>query len=430
MLKKLSKYVSQSVLGMIGVSVYILADTYFISRGFGSDGLAVLNLTLPIYGLIYAVGQMIGIGFSIIYSLAKAQGARSEALFMQGIRWCALFSIPFILIGIFSPDGLLRLFGADAALAQMGKNYIRLILCFSPVFMMNYIFTAFARNDNAPTLAMAGALAGSLYNIVFDYVFMFPLGLGYTGAAMATVGCPIVSMLICLLHFAGKENSVGFKMEKLSVSKLLKACSVGMSGFVGEFSSAVISAVFNFLMLNLVGNVGVAAYSVIANIALVCVCIFNGIAQGMQPLFSESYGHAHAKELRFLLRFGIGIVLTVAVFFQFLSFGFAAKLVSVFNTRGDLQLAAYAESGLRLYFLGFLGAGINIILIAYYSATGNARPVIIGSLLRGMIFISLFAILFARLFGVTGVWLSYIAAEAATLAVIAAMSHKKSLQSV
>ena len=77
MLKRFSKYVFQSVAGMIGVSVYVLADTFFISVYAGADGLAVLNLILPVYGLIYAIGSMIGIGSATRYGISKAKGEKA-----------------------------------------------------------------------------------------------------------------------------------------------------------------------------------------------------------------------------------------------------------------------------------------------------------------------------------------------------------------
>ena len=177
MLKRFSKYVFQSVAGMIGVSVYVLADTFFISVYAGADGLAVLNLILPVYGLIYAIGSMIGIGSATRYGISKAKGERADYYFTQAIAWSVLISIPFVLLGIFIPDKCLALLGADAGLVALGKTYLRIILIGTPFFMSNYSVTAFARNDNATSIAMAGSLAGSVWNIVFDYIFIFPAGL-------------------------------------------------------------------------------------------------------------------------------------------------------------------------------------------------------------------------------------------------------------
>ncbi|MEE1113909.1 MAG: MATE family efflux transporter, partial [Eubacterium sp.] len=313
MYKNAARYVSLSVAGMIGVSVYILADTFFISLGFGADGLAVLNMTLPIYGLIYAIGAMLGLGFAVDYSIRKAQKLKTDTIFMEAIFWSILISIPFVLIGIFSPDGILRLLGADAELAQMGKEYTRLILCGSPLFMCNYSFMSFCRNDNAPSYAMIGSIAGSMYNIVFDYVFMFVAGLGFTGAALATVGCPVVTMLFCTAHFRSGKNGVPFRIGKPSLRHLLRCSSVGMSGFIGDFANGVTTAVFNFVMLGLAGNVAVAAYGVIANIALVCISVNNGIAQGMQPLISKTFGKGEKENVAKLLKFGMIVMAATSV---------------------------------------------------------------------------------------------------------------------
>ena len=260
MLQKFFKYIFQSMAGMLGISVYILADTYFISVYSGADGLAVLNLILPVYGLIYAIGAMIGIGSATRYAIDRARGKSTSFYFLSAVTWDILISIPLVLAGIFIPDKILQLLGADAGLTALGKQYLRIILAASPFFMSNYAFTAFARNDSAPAIAMLGSIAGSMFNIVFDYVFMFPAGLGLTGAALATAFCPLVTMIICSTHYLGKHNQVGFHFRAPSLRHLIACCQLGVSAFVGEISSAVIAIVFNFLLLGLAGNVGVAAY--------------------------------------------------------------------------------------------------------------------------------------------------------------------------
>ena len=163
MLQKFFKYIFQSMAGMLGISVYILADTYFISVYSGADGLAVLNLILPVYGLIYAIGAMIGIGSATRYAIDRAQGKSASFYFLSAVTWDILISIPLVLAGIFIPDKILQLLGADAGLTALGKQYLRIILAASPFFMSNYAFTAFARNDSAPAIAMLGSIAGSMF---------------------------------------------------------------------------------------------------------------------------------------------------------------------------------------------------------------------------------------------------------------------------
>ena len=123
--------------------------------------------------------------------------------------------------------------------------------------MSNYTFTAFARNDGAPSTAMIGSICGSMFNIVFDYIFMFPAGLGFSGASLATAVCPTVTMAICTTHYRSHKNHVGFRWKKPSFSHLISCCQLGVSAFVGEMSSGVTAIVFNFLILGIAGNVGV-----------------------------------------------------------------------------------------------------------------------------------------------------------------------------
>ena len=244
MFKKFLKYISQSISGMIGVSVYILADTFFISYKCGADGLAVLNLILPVFGLVFAIGSMIGIGSATRYNISTAKGAPADYYFTQSIFWCLVCSIPFMLTGIFIPHKALALLGADAGLIRLGRSYMRIVLLFTPFFMANYTFTAFARNDHATSIAMIGSISGSFFNILFDYIFMFPLNLGFTGAALATALSPVVTMLVCTTHYLGKNNHVKFHWRTPSLHRIIGCCQLGVSAFFAEISSAVITIIF------------------------------------------------------------------------------------------------------------------------------------------------------------------------------------------
>lgn len=247
---------------------------FFISLYSGADGLTMLNLVIPIYGLMYAFGSMVGIGSAIRYALKKASGdENTDFYFTHALSWDLILSIPFILLGIFAPQWVLLLMGADARITELGIQYLRIILIGSPFFMMNYAFTAFARNDNATTIAMIGSLSGSAFNIVFDYIFMFPLNMGMAGAALATALSPIVTMSVCSIHYLGKKNTIGFRWRLPSPRHLFSCCKLGVSAFIGEIASAVTTTVFNILILAMAGNIGVAAYGVIANISIVALSI-------------------------------------------------------------------------------------------------------------------------------------------------------------
>lgn len=423
--KEFLRYVLQNIAAMIGVSVYILADTFFISAASGADGITVLNLVLPIYGLIFAIGLMIGVGSATRYALGKAAGnPEVESFFLHAVFWDWIVSIPFMLLGIFVPGQVLKLMGGDAQIVQLGIPYARIVLVAAPLFMMNFIFTSFARNDQAPTTAMFGSLAGSMFNIVFDYVFMFPLGMGMAGAALATALSPVVTMSVCSTHYLGKKNSVGFRWQTPSVRRLISCCELGISGFVGEISSAVTTTVFNMLLLGIAGNIAVAAYGIVANLSLVAMAIFNGIAQGTQPLISRSYGHGDQKQVKQLLRWGLYVVFAAELILVSFTWGFTDRFVQIFNGEGNQELRYYAFYAMRYYFLGFLAAGINIMMIAYYSAIDQAKPAFTASLLRGAAAIVVCAVLMAKLFGINGVWLSFLASEIITLIVIQLMRIK------
>ena len=413
--KQFFKYVSQNIFGLLGTSCYILADTYFIAQAAGTDGVTLLNLCLPIYNLIFAFGSMIGLGAATRYAILRAQGdARAQRYFSNAIFSVCILAVPFMLVGIFRPDGLLRLMGGDADIVALGMNYARIFLMFTPFFMCNYVVASFVRNDGDPSLAMVATLSGSLFNVVFDYIFIFPMGLGLPGAALATAISPILSIAVCSAHFIKKSNTITFVRKAPSVRLLAQSCQLGISGFVGELSSGVTTTVFNFLLLRLAGNVAVAAYGVVANFALVATAIFNGVAQGAQPLVSECYGKGDRSGTRKLLLLGSGTALVLAAVLYSVVFGATDALVGIFNSENSVRMARFAHMGMRLYFIGYFFAGFNIVAAGYLSATDRPAEAFITSICRGMAAIVVGSLVLIRLFGMNGVWAAFPVSELLT----------------
>ena len=416
--KQFVKYVSQNILGMVGISFYILADTFFISMAEGTNGITALNLVLPLYSLIFAIGAMIGVGSAIRFKILRAKkDASAEYYFSNAILFALLIGAIFMIIGGLFPGQLVRFLGGDEEIVRVGTPYTRIFMLFAPCFMWNHICNAFVRNDGAPSVAMAATLLSSLFNIVMDYVLMFPLGLGMAGAALATAISPVVGIMICCIHFFSKKSTIRFQWAVPSIKKLVESCQLGVSAFVGEISSGVTTIVFNMLILGLAGNVGVAAYGVVANTSLVAVSVFNGVSQGSQPLISEYYGKGESKSVKKLLSFGVMTSCILAVMIILVVCLFAEQIVAIFNSEQDVALASYGITGIRLYFLGFFFAGINIVGTGFLSAVESAKMAFVASVMRGFIAIILCAVVMAKLFGMTGVWLAFPAAELITLLV-------------
>ena len=404
------RYAAPGVLGMIGISCYILADTFFVAKGTGSLGLAALNIAIPAYNLMNGLGLMVGVGGATHYSLCRAQGDAAEAdrTFTHTLLLGLCIALLFVLTGTFGVVPLSRLLGANAETLDMTAVYLRLLLCFAPFFVTNNIMIAFVRNDGEPGRAMAGMIAGSLFNIVFDWVFIFPCGLGMFGAALATGASPLVSLLVLSGHLRRPSRGFHLRRERLRPRLLPRICAPGLSSLVSELASGITLLLINLVLLRIAGNTAVAAYGVIANLALVESAIFTGLSTGVQPLISRS---AEADRRR-LLRWTVTTALVISALMYVLVFAFASPITAVFNSEHDPALAACAVPGLRIYFAGFLAACINIIAAAYFSAAGQASRGFIISLVRSIISIPPVLFALSALLGVTGVWLTFPAVEA------------------
>ena len=343
----------------------------------------------------------------------KSQGNKEKAneTFTNATILTAFIAGIFLLIGIFGSGFLIELLGADNTVFEIGKTYLQVILLFAPMFMTNNLLLCFIRNDGAPQLSMAAMIGGSLSNIILDYVFMFPLGMGIFGAAFATGLAPVVSILILLPFLLKKKNQFHFKKCRLSRKLSLEIFSSGLPSLITEVSSGIVMIIFNTIILNIAGNIGVAAYGVIANLSLVVIAIYTGIAQGIQPILSSNYGAKNKKNISDTLKYAMTTVCIISVCIYLCIFFGAEIIVQIFNNEQNEILQNIAVTGLKIYFLACVFAGFNIVISVYFTSISYPTPAHIISILRGFILIIPIAFILSNLGGIIGVWLVFPSTE-------------------
>lgn len=408
------RYVSLSVLGMIAVSCYILADTFFVAQGLGTTGLAALNLAIPVYNVIHGTGLLLGMGGATKFSILKSQGAhrRADSVFTHTLGMAAAAAAVFALVGALGAPQLAALLGADGETAAMTGTYLRVLLLFAPAFLCNDVLVCFVRNDGAPQLAMAATLSGSLANVVMDWFFIFPCGMGIFGAVLATGFSPVIGVIVQSPHWLGRRRGFHLRQVRPRLRTAGQVLALGVPSLLDQLSGAVVMITFNTLILGLTGNTGVAAYGVVANLSLVVLSVYTGIAQGIQPLVSRAWGQGQRAALQRLLRYALGTALVFSTALYLVFFLGAGPIAGVFNSEQDPAMQAIACQGLRLYFLAAPFAGVNIILAVYFASVEQAVPAQAVSLLRGILVILPMAVALAAAFGMVGVWVAFPVSEA------------------
>lgn len=332
--KDFSKYVSFNILGQIAYSCYTLADTFFVSADIGTNGLTALNLAFPVFCIISGTGLMIGIGGSSRFSILKSRNESNAAdqVFTNGLMLVLLFASIFFFTGLFASQHLVTVLGADIQVFETTNRYLKVLMLFAPAFLLNHFLQCFVRNDGNPSLSMAAMIIGSFSNIVLDYIFIFPFHMGIFGAALATGLSPVISMLVLLPYFLKKKNSFHLTIPNLVQMKrtTVNILANGIPPFLTEAASGVVMFLFNFIILRISGNTGVAAFSVISVISLVVISLYTGLSQGIQPLISQNHGAGNKKNVQTLLRYSLITSILLSIVIYGIIFFHAPRLVSVF----------------------------------------------------------------------------------------------------
>lgn len=419
------KYVFLNILGQIGYSCYTMADTFFVSADLGTKGLTALNLAFPMFCLMNGIGLMIGMGGGTCYSLARSrrETQRANQIFTNAAYLTFTASALFFFVGVFLSESLVRILGADDTMFALTNTYLKVMLLFAPAFFTNNLLQCFVRNDGNPALSMAAMITGSISNVILDYIFIFPLGMGIFGSIFATGLSPLISIIVLSPYFLKGKNHFHF-IRKFSLQRVSNIVSNGIPPLVTEVSSGVVMFLFNFIILRLNGNTGVAAFGIVSVISLVVIAIYTGLSQGIQPILSLNHGAGNKENVNTIRTHALTTALLLSVVLYSILFFGADPIALVFNSEKDMLLQALAIPGIRLYFLACPFIGFNLVTATYLISTEHPRPAQIISVSRGILVLIPMAFLLSAIFGLTGVWCSYPLTEA-SVAIMAFIIYRK-----
>ena len=419
----LLKFAFPSIIMMIFMSLYTIVDGIFISRFLGSNALSSLNIVFPVINVVIAIPTMLGTGGNAIISKYLGEGRDRDArecLTQLTVIGLAISLLLLVLTPIFLTP-LCRALGSTDVLLADCRAYLSVSLLFAPACMLQTLFQSYLVTAGMPALGLFLTIGAGILNAVLDYVLILVFPMGITGAAIATGIGQSVPAVVGLFYFLLSRKGLYFTRFRLHPKELLMACYNGSSEMVTQLSNAVITFLFNLIMLDLAGENGVAAITILLYGQFLFNAFYLGFSIGISPIVGFQYGAGNRKQLRSIYRTSFLFVLASSVALTVIAVISSTPLVSVFTR--DPETFTLADAGFRIFAFNFLFSGFNIASSGFFTALSNGRVSAIISFLRTLVFIVLSLLTLPRFFGITGAWLAIPVAEFLTL-VLALRLHR------
>lgn len=413
----LAKFTMPTIIMMIFMSFYTMADGIFVSRFISTDALSAVNIVYPISSLTVAIGIMLAAGGSAVIAKSMGEGNNQKArenfslITLIGIGAGVVFAL--IILILIKP--IVTALGANADVFAYCVEYGRTLAIFTPFLILQMLFQYFLVTAGKPTLGLIVTIAGGVLNFILDYIFIVPLNMGISGAAIATgIGCSVPAIAGLIYFSLNKKGVLHFVKPKFDPICVVRSCGNGSSEMVTHLSTAITTFLFNSLMMKFLGSDGVAAITIVLYAQFLLTALYLGYSSGISPLISYNYGNQNIANLKKLFRSSM-IFLTVSSLVIFIfSMTSSTLIVSIFAKPGS-AVFNIAKEGFNLFSLSYLFVGFNIFASALFTALSNGKVSAIISFVRTLLFLIIAFLVLPPIFGVTGVWLAVPFAEVASI---------------
>ena len=414
--KRLLRFVISPILMIICTAVYGVVDGFFISNYVGKVPFAAVNLVMPVDLVPVAIGFMIGEGGNALISKKLGENKRGIAnqYFSLLIYTTAVIGVVLSLSGYIFTPVIADILGANDQLKPYCVEYGRILFAAQFFYVLQNIFQSFFIAAGKPDLSLKVSLLSGGINVLLDVLFIVVLQWGVAGAAWATALGQVAGGMAPLAYFARKNSSLlQITRTRLNLPVLFKTFTNGSSDMVSVLSASVITALYNYQLLSIAGEDGVAAYGAIMYITFIFMSIYLGYASGSAPLISFQYGAKNHEELHNLVRKSIVLMLGMGMVITMTAELAAEPLLGAF-VGYDKELFSLTLHGYRMYVLAFLLMGLNIWGAALFTALNNGLVSAAISFLRTFGFEMAAVLLLPLWLGIDGIWISIFVAELCT----------------
>lgn len=418
---KLLRFTFPTMVMLIFTSIYGVVDGVFVSNFAGKTAFAAVNLIMPALMIFAAVGYMLGTGGSAVVARTMGEGDPPRAnryfslIIIAGVISGAVLTVLAELV----MEPLCVLLGAEGEMLPQAVRYGRILSLALVPFILQNMFQSFLVAAERPKLGLGLTVAAGLTNMAGDWLLVGVLPWGVAGAAIATVASSFVGGVVPLVYFLlPNKTPLRLTAPRFEGRVLAQTCSNGSSEMMGNLSTSLVSILYNFQLMRLIGEDGVAAFGVIMYVNYIFIGVFMGYSIGAGPIVSYHYGAGNREELRSLLRKSLLLMLAGCAGLTAAAVALAEPLSRIFVSY-DADLLALTTRGFQLYSLSFLAMGFNIFGSAFFTALSNGVISAAIAFLRTLLFQTAAIFVLPLFLELDGIWLAVTAAEVLTLAVTA-----------
>jgi len=415
-LGSLLRFAFPTIFMMVFTGAYTIVDTMFVSRFVNTDALSAVKNVTPVVNQIVGLGAMLATGGSAVVARKLGAGRDAEArrdfslVVLTGLLLGSLIAV----VGLLFLEPIAHALGANSVLAPYVKDYLSVLLIFAPANLLQVLFAVFFIAAGAPRLGMVVALAAGLENIVFDYLFIVPLHMGISGAALATgLGYLIQTAAGGVFFLRNRDKALHFAMPHFRIGVIGESLFNGSSEMVGHLSSAVTTFLFNITMMRLLGEDGVAAITIIIYSQFLLSTFFIGFSMGVAPVFSYTHGSRDPAQMKRIFRICMACIGSVSILVFAVAMIGGPCLADVFSPEGT-RVNSIARGGFLIVPFGFLFCGLNIFSSSLFTALSNGTISATISFLRTLGFLPIGILALPAILGIQGLWLAIPIAEGCT----------------
>lgn len=398
---------------MIFTSIYSVVDGFFVSNFAGEDPFVAVNLIWPVLMILGAVGFMFGAGGTAIVSKTLGEGNKKRAneYFTLVVAVTFVLGVALAVGFFFLLRPIAKLIGATGAVLDYAVTYSQILICATPFFMLQNLFQSFFITAEKPKLGFVFTVFSGVTNMALDALFIAVFKWGVVGAAVATALSQVVGGVLPVIYFARPNSSLlRFVKTKWYGKAIAQSCLNGSSELLGNIAMSLVSILYNWQLLKIAGEDGVAAFGVIMYVQFVFIAIFIGYCLGVAPIVGYNFGAKNRAEMQNVFKKSLIIITATGVVMFGLSFALADVIAMVYVSYDQVLLDMTAR-GMRLYSICFLFCGYNMFCSSFFTALNNGLISAAVSFGRTLIFQLLCIFVLPLIWGLDGIWIATPVAE-------------------